>query len=380
MALLLLFSCMPAAAFAQETAEQGTETEILNSEQEAPEEPEIPEEQDPADHPPEEEAPGIAEPEEQAGPDQGALPEEQPAEGPAGTEEQEETAEEEIAEETGEPDLPESEPAEEPEEGTEGPGPAEESKEEPDAGLVTCTVTVVLGDIRDGVLIRVNGETRAQVLGNYALGEGTFFLAGPDRLEALAPDPDGYTRLRFEAFTGDTAVIGTVCPPYAKIRYTSDAAIETAVNGDAAVCSVLLNGDTEIRADGDYAASKGYFHVGGSKGTQAAKGAWTPPDALYVSLGSCYSDYSSTAVVNGHTGVYFFQPEEQGEGKFLSATCGSTTKHMVSGVHYKVARIAEAKARQYLDYGTGCCSQRAQRALAWITHHGQSEYDWRRYN
>ena len=40
MALLLLFSCMPAAAFAQETAEQGTETEILNSEQEAPEEPE----------------------------------------------------------------------------------------------------------------------------------------------------------------------------------------------------------------------------------------------------------------------------------------------------------------------------------------------------
>ena len=47
------------------------------------------------------------------------------------------------------------------------------------------------------------------------------------------------------------------------------------------------------------------------------------PSSLYVELGEAYDTYSSTAIVNGHRGVYFFQPH--GEG-YLCATCGSTRK------------------------------------------------------
>ena len=298
-------------------------------------------------------------------------------------------AEEQVTEEQPSDNLPVEEVSENEPETAEDPGEKtieelieeEPSEESADEEPVPCNLTVELMDVRDNIVIRKNGETVASVFGNYAPGSGSYFLVCPNRLEPLTVDADGATRLTFEAMTDDSISVEVGEPSYASVDFKSAEELNTAHSNGLSICSLIMTGDTVITINGDYSAADGYFSVGGRKVRLMARGgSWTPPDAMYVSLGNCYSDYSSSAIVNGHTGVYFFQPEEQGEGHFVSATCGSTTKHMVSGVHYKVARIAELAARPYLDYGSGCCSQRAQRALAWITHHGQSEYDWRRYN
>jgi len=295
-----------------------------------------------------------------------------------------EPSEAEMPEETEKSETPAEETETTPaSEATEQDTAQEEIEAEPEENPVPepCTFTVELEDVRDNITIRRNGEIVAKVYGNPAPGDGHYFIVGPVSLEELAYDADGITRLSFDSLTGDIFNVETVQPVYAKIGYYSLYNYDVSELNEMAVLSITMEGDASIQVNGDYSGAAGFFPVGPRKVRLMAKGgAWTPPDAIYVSLGNCYDTYSSNAVVNGHRGVYFFQPEDMGEGHFISATCGSTTKHMVSGVHYKVARIAEYAARQYLDYGSGCCSQRAQRALAWITYHGQSEYDWRRYN
>jgi len=410
---LLVFSCLPTTAFADETETETEVTEEAVVENDVTVQEELPAEE-PAEESPEEPAEEetvqeeTTEPvsEDEAVSAQKEVPEE-PVEETVSeetdegkTDSEEEPAETEIpetidpsedvvlAEEEPETDYEAEEPAEEtePEEDVEDgleEETQEETEEEPEKDPVPepCTFTVVLQDVRDNITIRRNGEIVAAVYGNPAPGDGHYYIVGPVRLEELAYDPDGNTRLAFYAMTGDVFTIETIQPVYARIQYYSQYSFDVAEQNGAAVLSIVLEGDTSIQINGDYTAAAGFFPVGGRKAALKARGGvWTPPDAMYVSLGECYDTYSSSAIVNGHRGVYFFQPEDMGEGHFISATCGSTTKHMVSGTHYKVARIAEYAARSYLDYGSGCCSQRAQRALAWITYHGQSEYDWRRYN
>ncbi|MBQ3412167.1 MAG: VaFE repeat-containing surface-anchored protein [Oscillospiraceae bacterium] len=402
---LLVFSCLPTAAFAEEIKAETEITEEAVVEDKVTVQEEIPAEQpaeESPEEPPEEEAvPAETEepiPDEESEP----VPEEE-SEDPA-----EETVSKEITEDETDPEVDPSEteipdeseetepseekiPAEEeperdseieePQEETEPEEDAEEEEQEEDIVPVPCTFTVVLQDVRDNITIRRNGEIVAAIYGNPAPGDGHYFIVGPVRLEELASDPDGNTRLIFDALSGDVFTIETVQPVYARINYYSSYKFDVSEQNGTAVLSIALEGDTSIQVNGDYTAAAGFFPVGSRMAALKARGGvWTPPDALYVSLGNCYDTYSSTAIVNGHTGVYFFEVEDLGEGHFVSATCGSTTKHMVTGTHYRVARIAEYAARAYLDYGSGCCSQRAQRALAWITYHGQSEYDWRRYN
>ncbi|MBQ8994358.1 MAG: VaFE repeat-containing surface-anchored protein [Oscillospiraceae bacterium] len=413
MVFLLIFSCIPLSAFAEEaTTEVITESmseetssedspvleaplleTVMNPAEESGEEPEsgteIAEESSPESIPEEPTEESII-PEDNASDvtvDENSL-EDIPSETTKASPEAENT-EELPAEEQPSDILPveevsenEPETAEDPDEKTiEELIEEEPSEESVDEEPIPCNLTVELMDVRDSIVIRKNGETVASVFGNYAPGSGSYYLVCPNRLEPLAVDADGVTRLTIEAMTGDGISVDVGEPGYASVDFKSAEELNTAHSNGLGICSLIMTGNTVITINGDYSAADGYFSIGGRKVRLMARGgSWTPPDAMYVSLGSCYSDYSSSAIVNGHTGVYFFQPEEQGEGHFVSATCGSTTKHMVSGVHYKVARIAELAARPYLDYGSGCCSQRAQRALAWITHHGQSEYDWRRYN
>ena len=396
---LLVFSCLPTAAFADEienetevTEEAAVDDEVtiqedVPAEEPAEESPEEPPEEEPV---PEESEEIISEEVSETVPeDENEEPTEEPDSkedpedetDPVETEAPEDSEGEESSEEE-EPSVKEetdSEPvSEEVEEDTE----QEEAEEKPEEEPVpeSCIFTVELQDVRDNITIRRNGQIVAAVYGNPAPGDGHYFIVGPVRLEELSSDSDGNTRLSFEALTGDEFTIETVQPVYSNIRYYSLHRFDVSNLNGMSVLSITLEEDTNIQVNGDYSAAAGYFPVGVRRALRAASGAWTPPDAIYVSLGECYDTYSSTAIVNGHTGVYFFEVEDLGEGHFVSATCGSTTKHMVSGTHYKVARIAEYAARQYLDYGSGCCSQRAQRALAWITYHGQSEYDWRRYN
>ena len=395
---LLVFSCLPTAAFADEienetevTEEAAVDDEVtiqeeVPAEEPVEESPEEPPEEEPASEESEEiiseEVSETVPEDENEEPTEEPDPEEDPEDetDPVETEAPEDSEGEEISEEE-EPSVEEetdSEPvSEEIEEDTEQEAAEEKPEEEPVP--VPCIFTVELQDVRDNITIRRNGQIVAAVYGNPAPGDGHYFIVGPVRLEELSSDPDGNTRLSFEALTGDEFTIETVQPVYANIRYYSPYSFDVSVQNGVAVLSIILEGDTSIQVNGDYSAAAGFFPVGVRRALRAS-GVWTPPDAIYVSLGNCYDTYSSTAIVNGHTGVYFFEVEDLGEGHFVSATCGSTTKHMVSGTHYKVARIAEYAARQYLDYGSGCCSQRAQRALAWITYHGQSEYDWRRYN
>ena len=408
---LLVFSCMPTAAFADETEAETevTEEAVVENDvtvqeelpaeeptEESPEEPAKEEtvQEDTSETVPEDEA--VTAPEENSeeptvdtASEKTIEDETDSEEEPAVTDIPETTdpSEDEVsAEEDLEEDPESEEQAEESEEGVEEvleEETQEEIEEEPekDPVLEPCTFTVVLQDVRDNITIRRNGEIVAAIYGNPAPGDGHYYIVGPVRLEELAYDPDGNTRLAFDALIEDVFTIETIQPVYAKINYYSSYSFDVAEQNGAAVLSIILEGDTGVQVNGDYTAAAGFFPIGGRKAALKARGGvWTPPDAIYVSLGECYDTYSSSAIVNGHRGVYFFQPEDMGEGHFVSATCGSTTKHMVSGTHYKVARIAEYAARSYLDYGSGCCSQRAQRALAWITYHGQSEYDWRRYN
>lgn len=385
---LLVFSCIPTAAFADEIdadaaiveeAAMDDETLIQEeiSEDVLVEEPASEEDPEPVIED-EEDFTDSTVPEEKAD-DESELTEtddssdsdesEQTEEAESTVEEESDPGtEEEVFEETD--DLAEDEETEEETE--------EESSEDPVPE--PCIFTVVLQDVRDNITIRKNGDIIAAVYGNPAPGEGHYYLVGPVSLEKIASDADGNTRLAFNALTGDEFSVETIQPVYAKINYYSSYNLDVSEQNGLSVLSITLVGDTEIHINGDYTAAEGYFPVGVRRALRVSSGTWTVPDAIYVSLGNCYDDYSSTAIVNGHTGVYFFEVEDLGAGHFVSATCGSTTKHMVSGTHYRVARIAEYAARAYLDYGSGCCSQRAQRALAWITYHGQSEYDWRRYN
>ena len=240
-------------------------------------------------------------------------------------------------------------------------------------------LTVILGDVRDIIRIYKNGKQISVIYGNPSPGDGYFYIAGPTGLEQMLTNGEGLTRLILTGQTGDEFAAETEQPAYAKISYACSAENIQEESGGKNSIRFTVSDETELVIAGDYSAAAGYYIIPARKRAVKAAG-WTLPDALYVSLGQAYDTYSSNAVVNGHRGVYFFQPEDLGSGKFVSATCGSTTKSMVSGTHYKIARIAELSARQYLDYGSGCCSQRAQRALAWITHHGQSEYDWNRAN
>ena len=241
-------------------------------------------------------------------------------------------------------------------------------------------LTVSLGDVRDMVRIYRNGKQISVIYGNPSPGDGSFFIAGPTSLEPMSPGTDGLTRLILTGQTGDEFLIETEKPAYSTITYSCTAEGESETTGVSSIIRFTVTDDTDLMIAGDYTAAPGFYSIPAQRKRALKAAGWTLPDALYVSLGQAYDTYSSSAVVNGHRGVYFFQPEDLGSGRFVSATCGSTTKSMVSGTHYKVARIAELSARQYLDYGSGCCSQRAQRALAWITHHGQTEYDWNRAN
>ena len=408
---LLVFSCLPTAAFAEtvEAAPEITEEAVVEEEaivqedlpaeepvEESPEEPpeEEPVQEEASEVIPDDKSEPVSAPEEEAEePEEDPVPEEvtedetDPEAEPSETEVSEETEEFESSKDEETPAEEEAEVVPESEDSTENIETEEEAEaEEPEVepeeepAPQPCIFTVELQDVRDNITIRRNGDIVAAVYGNPAPGDGHYYIVGPVRLEELASDLDGCTRLAFDALTGDMFTIETVQPVYAKINYYSSYKCDVVEQNGMAVLSITLEGDTSIQVNGDYTASAGFFPIRVRRMLRAASGAWTPPDAIYVSLGSCYDTYSSTAIVNGHTGVYFFEVEDLGEGHFVSATCGSTTKHMVTGTHYKVARIAEYAARSYLDYGSGCCSQRAQRALAWITYHGQSEYDWRRYN
>lgn len=241
-------------------------------------------------------------------------------------------------------------------------------------------ITVSLGDVRDMVRIYRNGKQISVIYGNPSPGDGSFYIAGPVGLEPMVAGEDGLTRLILTGQTGDEFVVETEQPAYARVIYVCSAEGESEGAGGRSTIRFTASDDTDLIITGDYSAASGFYSIPSPRRRALKTAGWTLPDALYVSLGQAYDTYSSNAVVNGHRGVYFFQPEELGSGRFVSATCGSTTKSMVLGTHYKVARIAELSARQYLDYGSGCCSQRAQRALAWITHHGQTEYDWNRAN
>ena len=239
---------------------------------------------------------------------------------------------------------------------------------------------VSLGDVRDIVRIYRNGKQISVIYGNPSPGDGSFYIAGATGLEPMAVGEDGLTRLILTGQAGDEFAVETEQPAYARVIYVCSAGGESEGSGGRSIIRFTVTDDTDLIISGDYSAAPDFYNIQSQRRRALKASGWTLPDALYVSLGQAYDTYSSNAVVNGHRGVYFFQPEDLGSGRFVSATCGSTTKSMVSGTHYKVARIAELSARQYLDYGSGCCSQRAQRALAWITHHGQTEYDWNRAN
>ena len=303
-------------------------------------------------------------------PEEEQMPPEKETEDPDETVPEEEVTQEEEnpqEEETDLAEVPEDEEAEE--------EPQEEDKPE----IKEIRLTVSLGDVRDLIRIYRNGKQISVIYGNPSPGDGFFYIAGPTGLEPMSIGEDGLTRLILTGQTGDEFFVETEQPSYARIQYVCTAEGTEEASGGKNCIRFTTSDDTDLVISGDYSGAEGFYAISVSRRALKAAG-WALPDALYVSLGQAYDTYSSNAIVNGHRGVYFFQPEDLGDGRFVSATCGSTTKSMVSGVHYKVARIAELSARQYLDYGSGCCSQRAQRALAWITHHGQSEYDWNRAN
>lgn len=396
MAALMLTS-VPMSAFADE-AETATmmigNTEEVNSEidryteaEDSPEDPAAGGQEDPAEtrdkDSPEAADNGIS----------GEGPQESPADpGEANTPENDtppaEEAEEDIEGENGAEDSEasgsdEQTEAEPPSEVSEKDANGEEEEEsaEEEETAVPVTVTVCLGDVRDLIRIERSGEVICTIYGNPSPGSGAFFLAGPSGLEPLSADGDGLTRVTLEGMTGDLFAVSVLQPPYADIGFSRDGEGNGVTADGVARYLFTADGDTSVSVYGDYSDAEGYYAVPrAEKRLLAASSSWTLPNTLYVSLGQAYDTYSSNAVVNGHRGVYFFQPEELGSGRFVSATCGSTTKSMVSGVHTKAARIADSAARAYLDYGSGCCRPRAQRALAWITHHGQSEYDWNRAN
>ncbi|MBR0451928.1 MAG: hypothetical protein IJI78_08040, partial [Oscillospiraceae bacterium] len=310
---LLVFSCLPTAAFADEiesetevTEEAAVDDEVtiqeeVPAEETAEESPEEPPEEQPV---PEESEEIISEevsetvpedeneePTEEPDPEEGPKDETDPVE----TEAPEDSEGEEISEEE-EPSVEEgadSEPvSEEIEEDTE----QEEAEEKPEEEPVPepCIFMVELQDVRDNITIRRNGQIVAAVYGNPAPGDGHYFIVGPVRLEELSSDPDGNTRLSFEALTGDEFTIETVQPVYANIRYYSPYSFDVSVQNGAAVLSITLEGDTSILVNGDYSAAAGFFPVGVRRALRAS-GVWTPPDAIYVSLGNCYDTYSSTA-------------------------------------------------------------------------------------
>lgn len=265
--------------------------------------------------------------------------------------------------------------------------PAEAEKaEQKDVGESVFRFDLILRDIRDGITVYRNGEKVLGIFGNNSPGTGSYYIAGPERPEVLKADNDSITRITMEAAEGDVFRIETARPLYASISFTCNGTSEVFDTGDRCSKEIVIYGNTELMLDGDYSGSEGFFSVkdpskgGKTAGLRSSSDAPVMPDSMWFWLGDCYDDYSSTAMINGHTGVYFFEPEGAPDGLYVAATCGNTYKHMESGTHWKVARIAESAAREYLDWGSGCCTERAQRALAWLTHHGQTEYDWRVHN
>ncbi|MBP0968804.1 MAG: hypothetical protein J5744_01525, partial [Oscillospiraceae bacterium] len=255
-------------------------------------------------------------------------------------------------------------------------GDAEEQAQEGEGKVYTFTVELL--DVRDNVTVFRNGEKAAGIFGNNSPGEGSYFIAGAYRPEILREDPDGITRLGFGAEEGDVFRIEVQEPGYAVIGFACDGEAQYSGGQGRASYEVKISEDTTVRIDGDYSASAGYLSIGGNtRSLRSSPSAPSMPYSMYFWLGDSYDDYSSTAMINGHTGVYFFHPSGAPSGLYVSAVCGNTYRHMESGTHYRVARIAETAARSYLWYGDGCCSPRDQRALAWLIHHGQTEYDWR---
>ena len=304
-----------------------------------------------------------------------------------------ETAEESAEEETEEEEtIPEKTEAEEQPPEEEDPAPETEQEQEQDPAEPETPeepekkkyeIRLILRDIRDCIRIEKEGKGSTYIIGNPDPENGTYWLAGPDSLIPLSLSPEGESIFHFQAEEGENVIIRIAQPEYAKIGFGCSDGTEYAQLTENGIAEIRFKAtqDTDVRAEGNYSAAAGWFRVGGASLMEAAPVSGLP-SSLYVELGEAYDTYSSTAIVNGHRGVYFFQPH--GEG-YLCATCGSTRKHMVTGTYYFAAPIASNAARAYLTYthdqgGTGILSQRAQRALAWITYHGQAEYDWNRAN
>ena len=278
---LLVFSCLPTAAFADEveveagvTEEAIVENEVMIqgesfAEESAEEFPAEPPEEEPVQE--EEEiivSDDVSEtvPEDiEQDPAEEITPEEDPEveTDPVEAATPEESEEEEILEK--EPSVEESDAeseSEEIEEDTE----QEEIEDEPEEPVpVPCTFTVELQDVRDNITIRRNGQVVAKVYGNPAPGDGHYFIVGPISLEELAYDADGITRLSFDAMTGDIFSVETVQPVYAKIDYYSLYNYDVSEQNGIAVLSITMEGDASIQVNGDYSAAAGFFPVGSRK-------------------------------------------------------------------------------------------------------------------
>ena len=376
--LLVMFSVMPGKAFAE--APEGSAAEEEMDRVDVPQE-----EEDPGTGPEAENTVGeqITEP-----PEETVNPEEDAPEEPENREEiisaEEETAiTEEVTEDDPDADEDKGDVAggDIPAETEDGDGESDPSEPEEKEIPEICAVTLVLGDIRDDIKVFLNGERIAWIYGNPSPRDGSYFIAREKGPEELKTEADGTTRVTFEAAKGDEIRIETLRPDYASVRFTNALVIREYDTDKYCNFTAEIESETYILMDADYSKSAGWYGIPVQKRAMLRSDPDSPvlPDSIYVVLEDKYDDYSGSAMINGHTGVWYFDPEDP-SGLYVSAACGNTSKKMVTGTHYKVARISEEAAREYLDYGDGCCSPRTQRALAWVTHHGQTEYDWRAAN
>ena len=175
-------------------------------------------------------------------------------------------AEEQVTEEQPSDNLPVEEVSENEPETAEDPDKktieelieGEPSEESVDEKPIPCSLTVELMDVRDSIIVRRNEETVASVFGNYAPGSGSYFLVCPNRLEPLAVDADGATRLTFEAMTGDSISVDVGEPGYASVDFKSAEELNTTHSNGLSICSLIMTGDTVITINGDYSAADGY--------------------------------------------------------------------------------------------------------------------------